>query len=837
MPEHSDQPDPPPLASLLRRYLAERGLSQADLARRAGLSRATVHRWLRGASERPYHRAGVLSAAAALDLRRSETNRLLRAAGFPPLDRISLAPSPEELQLLAHWSTDVRHNLPADLTSFVGREEELASLAELLCDPIVRLVTLSGPGGSGKTRLALRLAREVSDHFPDGVFFISLAAVSDSRLVAQTIAETIGLRDVQDASLADRLAGWLRARSVLLLLDNLEQLVDSGPALTDLLRNASSLKLLATSRVPLHVTGEHERPVRPLPLPSLDEPSSELLLNPAVELFVQRASASNPGLALNGDAAATVGEICIRLDGLPLAIELAAARLREHALDRLLADFPSRLDLVSDGPRDAPERHRTLRRTIAWSVDLLPQAERELLARLSVFVGGWTAAAAVAVCFAENESKATIIQQLATLIDASLIEVVPSDLGTERYRMLETIREFARELWTGFVDEAELRDRHANHFIALAHAFPPFIPEARLDDSYERLDADLENVRAALEWVKRGNDLERLADFVASLFPYWHEYLRLSEGWAWMQQVLPQRARLPLHLRAHLLSGACLLASSMYLFDQGESLGGEALALWREVGSHRWPAILLRQLGWVSYMGGESERSVGLLSTALDDWRQNGDPLGIIIGLGDLALAYCMVGNLDAAVPILDEAEALIHQHDDVGLTRLYLDRGLHALLSENLEEAISLLEDAVSGLRVMGRSYLMNSAIFYLGTAHCFLGNLTEALRCYVESLDMPAAVDDKGHFTLTILGFAAVAARHGDFVRAAVLSGASQAIQQAHQIDFPIVIQAIYDREIAQVGQSMGEAELLEALTRGSNMTIEETIAFARAGADVGE
>ncbi|HEU5422318.1 MAG TPA: NB-ARC domain-containing protein [Nitrolancea sp.] len=434
-----------PLAVLLTQHMTERGLTQARLAHLTGLSKATLNRWLSGKSDHPYHHLGVLRLAAALGLRKVETSRLLRAAGLPPLDALAASAEPEERALLARWAAPERHHLPADLTSFVGREDEIVTVAELLCRDGLRLLTLTGPGGSGKTRLALRVARETLDVFPGGVFFVPLGAVAEPGLLLKSIAERVGLRDVLDSALPARLTGWLRGKRVLLLLDNLEQLLESGPAIAGLLRASPGLTVLATSRVPLHLSGEHEWPLLPFPLPAPEEPGARLRANPAVRLFIERAEAANPRRRLDDEDLPAVAEICARLDGLPLAIELAAAGTRARVPWRLLADFPSRLDLAGDGPRDLPQRQRTLRNTIAWSVELLPEPARRLFPRLAVFAGSWDAEAAAAVCAPEGTPVEAVEGFLRTLVDASLIQSAPAAVGTPRYRMLETIREFGLE--------------------------------------------------------------------------------------------------------------------------------------------------------------------------------------------------------------------------------------------------------------------------------------------------------------------------------------------------------------------------------------------------------
>ncbi|HET9014038.1 MAG TPA: NB-ARC domain-containing protein, partial [Thermomicrobiaceae bacterium] len=504
--------DGPSLASLLTNYMDERGLTQGQLAARAGIAPATLSRWLNRKWTRPYHREGVLSLAVALGLPRVSTNRLLRAAGLPPIDALARSPSGTERALLERWVRPVRNNLPADLTSFVGRDAEVTALAELLLRDDVRLVTLTGTGGSGKTRLALRVAEEGLDAFPDGVYFVPLVPVTDPALLLPSIAEAVGLREVLASTILGQLASWLQRKQVLLLLDNLEQLLDGAPVIAELLRAAPGLRVLATSRVPLHLSGEHEWPVDPFPVPDPGGPRRLLRASEAVELFRQRARAANARRALDDDEElAAMAELCARLDGLPLAIELAAARTRDRSPERLLAEFPGRLDVGSTGPRDVPPRQQTLRAAIDWSLDLLPAPARTLLARLSTFSGGWTEEAAVAVCAGGGVPAGELPGWLSTLADASLVVRAGSAVGVRRYRMLETIREYGAELLARTGETAAMRARHARFFVSLAESAPPYVPEVREGNWYDRVEEDLDNVRAALAWSAEQDDPEMLA--------------------------------------------------------------------------------------------------------------------------------------------------------------------------------------------------------------------------------------------------------------------------------------------------------------------------------------
>ncbi len=820
-----------PLAALLGRRMAEAGVSLSQLAIRSNVPKTTLHRWLRGDAVRPYHRAHLLQVAVALQLHRVATNQLLRAAELPSLAVLAKAGVPDEMEVLAHWQPSGPTVLPAPLNSFVGREREITDIAELLAKERVRLVTLTGIGGSGKTRLAIRVAREVDDVFEHGVFFVPLATIGNPDLLLPTIAGAVGLRDVIDAAVPNRLIDWLRPRRVLLLLDNLEQLVESSSIIAELLHAAPGVTVLATSRIPLRLTGEYAWAVEPFPVPSGERTRRSLGENPAVALFRNRAHAANPRREIDDEELRSIAEMCVRLDGLPLAIELAAARTRDRAPAQLLVDFPNTLDLASDGPRDAPARHQTVRATIAWSLDLLSEAERALLLRLTVFVGGWTAEAAAAVALSESRARESVRAMLQSLTDANLVHQITSPMGTTRYQMLETIREYGRERLGSDAETTFLRDRHATHFLELAESAPPYVPEARMGDWYARVEADLDNVRAALTWLDARHDLERLARFVAALWPYWHEYLRVEEGRAWLQAVVAHRAALSPTLRAQILTGACLLASAQADFAVAQTLGDEALELWRTLDEHHGPALIFRQLGWGNYLRGLSASSLSLAVSALDEWRQIGDPHGIALAVGDLALTQCVLGHLDDAALSLTQAEQSYQQlHDAPGLARTRRDQGVHALLCGDLEGAIALLEDAVNRLRETGRNYLLPGALCYLGTAYCFAGKLEMALRYYRMGLELPNSLEDTSHLALTLLGFAAVAIRTSNGERAAILCGAAATVQQEHHMALPPSVQAIYERETGQLLGQLGKAAFERSFALGCQMTTAEALDFAQ-------
>jgi predicted ATPase/transcriptional regulator with XRE-family HTH domain len=825
--DNNDVRQPALLASLLTRHMADRGWSIDQLATKSTVHRSTIYRWQKGISTSAYDFEKVIRLAAALELHKVDANQLLRAAGQPTIDMLGVHPGDELRELLQRWQKPIRNNLPAPLTSFVGREAEIDGLCELLPQRYVRLITLTGAGGSGKTRLALRLTREVLDVFPDGVFFVSLAALTDARLIIPAIAEAIGLRDSQDTALKTRLHGWLRERQVLLILDNLEHLTGVGTEIVDLLRAARELTILATSRVPLRLSPEYEWSVPPLPLPEAVSGQGRRALrllreNPAIDLFVQRGQAVR--YVLDDEDLPVIAEICTRLDGLPLAIELAAVQLRGRNPQDLLAKFPSALELAASGPHDLPERQQTLRATIAWSVDLLPDHARAVLLQLSVFAGGWTEDAARAICSATPAD-------LERLTSANLIHQTVTASGTTRYGMLETIREYSREQLAAGGREQSIRDRHTRYFLALAESAPPYVPEARTTGWYDRIDADIDNMRAALDWAEFNDDHQLLARLTVAMWPYWHEYQQVHEGRRRLETILRYREELDLRLRAMALTGAATLASTQSVYDIALTYGQEALTLWQRLDDHRGQALTSQQLGWVAIMSGDMKRATELFKSLVEHWRATGDPLGIAGGLSNLAAVIYISGDFDAALPYLLEADRLQRDAgDEPGIARSLCDLGLHALLQGDAARAIPLLSESVDRLQAVRSVFLMLRTRFYLATALCLNGQLDEARDIYLDLLQLHEEIDDRSELSLTLLGFAAVAHRQGDAHRSAILCGAVDAILLSSRIALPPAVTALYDHEVSLVLQQIDPTTFAQAFEEGHAMTVEDAIRFAR-------
>src|SRR5215204_31069 len=519
---------PPAFGELLRRFRSAAGLSQEDLAARSGVSRNGISDLERGASQLPRFET-VRMLADALTLSEDERAALIVAARPMVLGEAPAVRRPLSLV-----------SLPAPLTRLIGRETELATLSAELQDRNVRLLTVTGPGGVGKTHLALAAAAELLDDFPDGVWFVDLAPLNDPTLVLPTVARALGLREGSDRSLADVVSVSLAAKQVLLVLDNYEHLLAAASVVSDLLRAGPKIVVLVTSREPLRLRGEQEVAISPLPVPEHHDSYAVLAQNPAVRLFVHRAKAVKRDFDLTDENAGVVAAMCRQVDGLPLAIELAAARVKVLPPAALLARLESRLPLLAGGPRDAPARQRTLRNMIAWSHDLLTSEEQMLFCHLGVFAGGWTLDAADEVT--NLDRTLDVLEATTSLLDKNLIRQADQVHLEPRFTMLETIREFAVAQLENTAEADRMREAHAAWCLALATAVTPrpaVVGEpASLEISLARLTADYDNLRAALAWFANRHDAEALAQLTGTLAWFWHWTGDGHEGLKWTERAL-----------------------------------------------------------------------------------------------------------------------------------------------------------------------------------------------------------------------------------------------------------------------------------------------------------
>jgi non-specific serine/threonine protein kinase len=548
-------------------------------------------------------------------------------------------------------------HLPLVLTSFVGRERERAEVARLLAE--TRLLTLTGVGGVGKTRLALEAARAALADYPDGTWLVELAALVDPALVPHTIAVALGVVEHPGRPLNETLAAWLAGKRLLIVLDNCEHLLDVCASLADaLLRVAPGLAILATSREPLRIAGETAWPAPPLTLPDLQTLPSldDLPRSEAVRLFIDRATAARPDFRLTPENAVAVAQLCVRLDGLPLAIELAAARVRSLPPAELAARLGRRFQLLTGGSRAALPRHQTLRAALDWSYDLLAEDERRVLRRLSVFAGGATIAAAEAVCVGDGLAPADVLPLLLRLVERSLVLAEPA--GDEaRYRLLETVRQYAGERLEEAGEETTTRDRHAAWGLALAEQAEPALHTAEQLLWQARLDAEHDNLRAALAW-SLDQDREAGLRLAGWPWPYWRGRRHYSEGRRWLERLL-DRTRAPTRWRAKALLGVGQLA-----FEQGDSITAharldEGLALSRGLAEPRLVAWALRDLAHVHIDLGDLARARVEVEEGLTLCRTLGEPADLAATLITLGRIHKRDGTYQRARAVLDEGLAL----------------------------------------------------------------------------------------------------------------------------------------------------------------------------------
>ena len=586
----------------------------------------------------------------------TELARAIRGGRYPALGDRSVAERPGSEP---GGRTGTAH-VPRPLGDLIGRQRELAEVRNLLATE--RLVTLTGTGGIGKTRLALAVAHEVRDSCADDVASVDLSPIRDPGLVVLAVAQALNVRDPAGQPSIAGVAAHLADRRLLLLLDNFEQVVDAAPQVTALLERTRQLKILVTSRASLHVTGEREYPVPRLELPAPEAATNDaaLLGAPAVALFVRRARAAKPDFAASGDTVQAVAEVCRRLDGLPLAIELAAARVKVLPPTAMLARLDRPLALLVSGPRDLPPRQQTIRATVAWSHDLLSPPEQRLLRRLSVFVGGWTLEAAEAVADPSGDLGIGVLDGLASLVDKSLVTQHELPGGAARFGMLETVREFAAERLAGTVDEGAVHERRADVAVALAEQARPYLASAEMTHWLERLDREDGNLRAALGWLRERGEAERALRLVTALRLYWFTRGRLAEGCDDTLAVaeLPESAAFPL-LRVDALNSAGFLAREYGDYGRAYAAAATARSESERLGDRQRAADAVANLGYVALQRGDHDAARGLFSECLATNRVEGNRQGIADSLSFLALTAYYENDLEAAKRLNEESLAI----------------------------------------------------------------------------------------------------------------------------------------------------------------------------------
>src|SRR5450631_3802538 len=626
-----------------------------------------------------------------------------------------------------------RTNLPELLTSFVGRERELAELKQLL--PTIRLLTLTGTGGIGKTRLAQQAAAEMLDAYRDGVWFVDLAPLGDPTLVPSALAQVLQVKEAAGQPLLTVLCNHLQTKEILLILDNCEHVLDAcARFVAVLLRETAQVTVIATSREPLHLAAEHPYPVAALPLPDPKADAQSIARSDAVQLFVERARQYRPHFGLQEQRAHAVAEICVRLDGIPLALELAAARVAVLPVEQIVRLLDQRFRLLTSGNRELP-RHQTLHAMIDWSYELLDEAEKALFARLSVFAGGWTLAAAEAVCGGEPIANDEVVYVLIGIIEQSL---VVADEDGDRYRMLETVREYAKEKLVASRDERAVRQRHRDYYLALAEEAEPKLMGAEQALWLRRLDEEHDNLRSTLDWSLAEQGAEAGLRLCAPLAQFWWTRGHLTEGRQWCARALEKPgAEVATRERARALSGAGTLAYRQSDYTRARALHEQSLAIRRQLSDQSGMSVSLNNLASVASDRGDYAAGRALFEESLEIARELGNQQYAAVSLHNLGILAVYQGDFVAAEALNKECLAIVRELGD----RFRIATVLNNLGNISFEQgdyaaAGALLEESLAIARELRDKRIVAETLRNMGDLACEQGMLPRARALFEEGL-----------------------------------------------------------------------------------------------------
>ena len=768
----------------LRRSRRGAGLSQEELAERSGLSRRGISDLERGARRAPrLETARMLADGLALD---GDDRAAFLAAG-----RVALRQGDPVARV-----SPLLGSLPTTLTRLIGREAEVHALRIVLRRDDVRLVTLTGAGGTGKTRLAIAVAAELHDAFPDGIFFVDLSPLTDPDLVVPTIAAVLGVREVAGQRLIDTLSTFLAPKRVLLLLDNCERVLPATPDIITLVATSPLITILATSREPFRVRGEREFPVPPLPVPTGARlPAVPALAQiPAVALFVERTTGVQPDFALGADNAVAVAAICQRLDGLPLAIELAAARVKVLSPEAVLKRLEPRLPLLTGGGRDLPARQRTMRDTIAWSYDQLSSEGQAFFRRLAVFAGGFTLVAAEAVAVPNGTHD--VLAGVAALVDSSLLGREADLAGEPRFRISEMVREYGLEQLAISGETDDVRERHAGHFLrfaeSLMHGSPLFVNL----ESAAVLTIEHDNLRLALAWFDERAEIDALLRLSTALYGLWLTRGPYCEGLQWIRRALEQSPPMASGPRIEALVAMGRLETFRGDYTRAATFIAEGLTLAREIGDPLLIGRTLTSAGLLSYRRGDYGQAEELLDEALHMLRGVGDSVPDAVRETGLALRI----------------------------------RGDTALAQGQFERAATRYEEAFEVLQAVGSVWGAIDARAGLAGVNYCTGNRVRAAALYLDSLDRARDLGITLLVASSLLGLAGVAAESGHRAAGARLLGAAEEIVASLGAPLFPRDRPIRDRCLAALKAELGEERLAAAREVGRSVSVEEAMAEAR-------
>jgi predicted ATPase len=724
-------------------------------------------------------------------------------------------------------------NLPAQRTGFVGREKEVAAAQELLLRQNVRLVTITGPGGIGKTRLAVQAASGLVERFPGGTHFVPLSSLSDPGLIASAIVQTLGIREAGGQSPLEILKKNLQdswRTPMLLLLDNFEHLMQAAPTVAELLATGPNLKIMVTSRAALHVYGEHEFPVPPLALPdSRSMPSMEVLSQcPAVALFVQRAAAAKPDFELNRGNAPAIAEICARLDGLPLAIELAAARVKVLSPSSMLTRLSSRLQLLTGGSRDLPQRQQTLRAAMDWSYDLLSAAEQKLFRRLSVFVGGCNLEGVEAVCDTKSDLDLDLLDGMASMVDKSLVQQVEQARGESRFLMLETICEYALEKLEANGEEALTKRAHAAYCLVLAEEEATEQSGAEAAEWLVRLGFEHDNFRAALEWLTETGDAEWGLRLGTALFRFWEIREFLAEARDRLGRLLKLTgAAAPTKLRMRALFAAGVLAGEQGDYASADALINESQDIAHELSDKMGVAVSLNALAVFARDRGDVAVAHVLFEASLALWRELGDPKAVARSLSNLANVVKLQGDYARARSLYAECLSIFQGlRDRTGVAWSTNYQGDVARDQGDSAAARTLYQQGLVIFRELGDRWGIAGTLADLGSLAREQGDHPTARSLYRESIKIFQELDHKRGIARLLECFACAAAVQLEAESSLRLAGAAAALRQNIGAPLTPAEQAKLESSLHPARQALTHTASATAWLEGWALPVEKAI-----------